>query len=361
VEWRRLDLPFLLSVLVLALLGMLMIYSATGQDSAPRGEFARQAACLVVGLFLLALFSAIDYEFWGRFHWVFYLVGIGLLIAVLGAGHEAKGAQRWLSLGPLGRFQPSEPIKLLLCISLARLLAAPVDRPDHPGGHPFLPGLALTALPLLLILLQPDLGTALVLAALMLAMMYVAGIPFTWLGGLVAAGLALFPFVLRDYQRQRLFIFLNPESDPTGAGWNLIQSRIAIGSGQLWGKGLFLGTQNNLSFVPEHHTDFIFTVVGEELGLVGGLSLLILYAYLLLFGLRVAERARDRFGALLAVGIVATLGFHVLVNIGMTVGLMPITGVPLPFLSYGGSALLTNMMAAGILLSIWLRRPQPRL
>lgn len=358
--WRRLDIPFLLVVPVLAFLGLLMIYSATDRQAGPGSLLSRQMTYLWAGLFLFALFTAVDYEFWGKHHWLLYGLGLALLGAVLvpGVGETARGAARWLSLGPLGSFQPSEPVKLVVAVSLARLLAGPVDRTEPSGGLPFFKALLCALVPAVLIALQPDLGTALVLGALWLTAVYLAGAPAAWISGMVAAALVAFPLLLRDYQRDRLLVFFHPESDPAGAGWNLIQARIAVGSGQVWGKGLFEGTQNRLHFVPEHHTDFIFTVVAEELGLVGGLAILALFGYLLIQGMRTAGRARDRFGALLAAGIVSLWASQVVVNVGMTLGVMPITGLPLPFLSYGGSSLVTNFMAAGILNSIWSRRPE---
>lgn len=354
--WRRLDVPFLLSTLVLCLLGLVMIYSATGQDSA---LVLRQAIMMGAGLALMVFFSMVGYEVWGRMHWLLYLVLLGMLIAVLVVGSSAKGAQRWVELGPLGAFQPSEPAKLLLILVLGRVLAGREDGEEEPPFPRFVKALALMGIPMLLVMLQPDLGTALATAGVGMVMMFAAGIPARWLGGLVLAALAAFPFVLHDYQRERLFVFMNPEADPTDAGWNLIQSKIAVGSGGIWGKGLFQGTQNNLGFVPEHHTDFIFTVVGEELGFVGAASVVLLFAYLVAHALRVADSStRDRYGFLVATGIGTLFAIHVLINVGMTVGLMPITGIPLPFLSYGGSAVMTNLMAIGILTSIWLRRPR---
>lgn len=342
----RVDLPLLLVMLALSALGLTMIYSATGPKG---GELVRQLRTLGIGAALYIFFARVDYHVWARWHWLGYLGGLAATTAVLFIGVTAKGATRWLDLGPLGTFQPSEPLKLLVMVSLARVLSQ-TERP------PFWKPLFMLALPVLAIMAQPDLGTALVLIGLTLILMYLAGIPLAWLLALITAGLLILPNILHDYQRERILVFLDPERDPTGSGWNLIQARLAVGSGQLWGTGLFEGVQKRLKFVPEQHTDFIFTVVGEELGLVGGLVLLALYLYLVLQCLRTAARAPDRFGGLLAAGVGCLLGLHVIINIGMVIGLMPITGLPLPFLSYGGSALMTTMSALGLLTSVWIRR-----
>ena len=355
--WRRLDLILMLCTVVLAVLGLVMICSATG-GAGPGSEVNRQALMLAVGSVALVFFTMVDYRAWARMAPALYVILIGLLMGVLAFGTAAKGAQRWIDLGPLGSFQPSEPAKLLLIMTLARVLAGSEEDEEEPAGPRFLKALCLVGLPMVLVMLQPDLGTAIATASVGMAMMYAAGIPRPWLLGLVAVALSIFPFVLHDYQRQRLLVFLNPEADPTGSGWNILQSRIAIGSGGLWGQGLFQGTQNLLDFVPEHHTDFIFTVLSEELGFVGCVSVLLLLAYLVGQALRTAEVTRNPYGCYLAVGIGTLFAVHTLVNVGMTVGLMPVAGIPLPFLSYGGSAAITNLAALGILNSLWLRRPR---
>jgi rod shape determining protein RodA len=255
-------------------------------------------------------------------------------------------------MGPLGTFQPSEMAKLALIITLARILSLR----EHWKLLDVLKTGLYIGVPWLLILIQPDLGTALVLVAVGMIMLYAVGVKPWILVSAIMAGFLTAPLILQDYQKRRLLTFINPEGDPEGGGWNIIQSTIAIGSGKIWGKGMFLGTQSQLDFVPEHSTDFIFSVMGEELGLVGALSLLILYFLLLWQGITIAQKSKDTFGTLMAIGIVAMLGFHIFVNIGMTIGIMPVVGVPLPFVSYGGSSMLTNMMAVGILGSIYLRR-----
>lgn len=346
---QRLDLPLAPVALILTAVGLVAIYSATGQDLSSEGEFRRQLQFALIGLVLFFLCAWSDYETWGRLHWLLYVVALGFLVAVDVIGHTARGSQRWLSLGPIA-FQPSELAKLAVLNTLARVLSK--------GRGSWMLGLFVAALPMLLIFLQPDLGTALVVAAVVLVLFYAQGANPLWIVTVLVLGLVTGPLVLHDYQRERLMTFMHPERDPTGAGWNLIQSQIAVGSGEIWGKGLFQGTQNQFNFVPEHHTDFIFTVIAEELGLVGGLAVLLLYLYVLSSGLVTARVARDRYGSLLALGIVTVLGFHVVVNVGMVIGLMPVTGVPLPLLSYGGSSLWITMIMLGLLFSVRARRPK---
>jgi rod shape determining protein RodA len=356
--YRRFNWLLALSTVALAVFGVLVIHSADLHNAAAAGEWRKQAAYAVVGIALMSAGAAFDYRRWQRAALWLYALNVLLLVVVMRGGHSALGAQRWISLGPLGTFQPSEPAKLILAMTIAALLAR---KPTVAPRDIFIV-LAAVAVPALLILKQPDFGTTLVVAAILTAELYVGVTSLLHFGVYAAVGAALAAFVvgtnvvLKPFQRSRLLIFLHPHADPQGAGWNLNQSKIAVGSGELFGKGLYHGTQTQLDFVPEHSRDFIFTVVGEELGYVGALGLLALYAAVLFGGLRAAFAARDRFGLLLAVGIVAMLAFHVVVNVGMTVGIMPITGIPLPFMSYGGSAILTDFAAVGILLNIQLQR-----
>ena len=225
--------------------------------------------------------------------------------------------------------------------------------------HDLLPVAAYVGVPFLLVLKQPDLGTSLVFMAIFLGMLFVCGINLRLLGGLFAAGVAMMPLLwhfLKDYQKMRIMVFMDPNVDPLGSGYHIIQSKIAIGSGMLFGKGLFQGTQSQLNFLPENHTDFIFAVVGEELGFLGVVVLLLLYLVVLWRGIKIAQDASDIFGRLLAVGITSMLAFHVLVNVGMTLGIMPVTGIPLPLMSYGVSSLTTNIMSIAMLLNIQLRK-----
>ncbi len=353
---RNLDPLLIGTTLALVAFGLVIVYSTTRGGPHPFIFLRSQLVHLVVGVLVGVVILAVDYRSLAAGARGLYVLNLVLLAAVLVLGRSSLGAQRWISLGPLGQFQPSEFAKLAIVITLAKHMA------DRPGPYEslvdLLPFLAHIALPMVLIFRQPDLGTALVYGAILLGMLYAGGARRRDLATLAAGAALLSPLawhVLKEYQRRRLLVFLDPSLDPLGSGYGIIQSKIAVGSGMLWGKGLFAGTQNVLQFVPEHHTDFIFSVVGEELGFIGALVLLGLFFTWLARGLRIAVVARDRFGALAAVGIVSMVAFHVVVNIGMTVGIMPITGIPLPFISYGGSALMTMLWATALLLNIGMR------
>jgi rod shape determining protein RodA len=279
-----------------------------------------------------------------------------MLVAVMVLGQSALGAQRWIQIGPI-TLQPSEFSKIIMIISLASILEDKIGKLNT--FKDLLPVAAYLAVPFLLVLKQPDLGTSLVFLAIFIGMIFAAGVNLRLLAMIFGAGIACLPVLwhfLKDYQKMRIMVFMDPNVDPLGSGYHIIQSKIAIGSGMLFGKGLFGGTQSQLNFLPENHTDFIFAVVGEELGFVGAAILLILYLILLYRGVKIAREASDNFGMLLAVGISSMLAFHVLVNVGMTTGIMPVTGIPLPLMSYGVSSLTTNMMSIGILLNIYMRR-----
>ncbi len=345
------------AAVVLALCGVLFINSADLHEPDAGGEWRKQLAYIFIGVTGMAILSAIDYHKWQRWAFGLYIANLLLLGLVMVGGRSALGAQRWINLGPV-QFQPSEPAKLILAICLAALLA----RTATVGWREMATAIAAVGLPALLILKQPDLGTALVLFAILTATLFF-GVTRTWFFGAYAAAGTLLgvlavqtSIILKPFQRNRLLVFLHPDADPQGAGWNLNQSKIAVGSGELFGKGLYHGTQTQLNFVPEHSRDFIFTVVGEEFGYVGSIALLALYAVVLFGAVRAMLAARDRFGLLLAAGLIAMLVFHITINIGMTVGIMPITGIPLPFLSYGGTAILTDFAAVGLLLNIYLQR-----
>jgi rod shape determining protein RodA len=340
-----------------SLAGILFIHSATLHDSTAGDEVKKQAVYVIAGIALMFVVAFVDYHNWERWALPIYAINLALLVFILIKGHSSLGAQRWIQLGPV-QFQPSEPAKLTIAIAIAALLCR--------GSYNKLRDLALplvvVAVPALLIVKQPDLGTALVLLAILTTQLFF-GLPnlldfAIYLTSLVsvAAFVITSNVILKPFQKARLLIFLNPKSDPQGAGWNLNQSKIAVGSGELFGKGLFHGTQTQLNFVPEHSRDFIFTVVGEETGFLGALVLVALYCVVIYGGLRAMFTARDRFGFLLAAGIVAMFAFHIVVNIGMTVGIMPITGIPLPFMSYGGSSVITNFIAVGMLLNIHMQR-----
>ncbi|HYL26846.1 MAG TPA: rod shape-determining protein RodA [Candidatus Nitrosotalea sp.] len=355
---RNFNWPLAVAGVLIAGIGIVCVRSAGLHTSGAANEFQKQILYLLMGVPVMFGISLVDYRTWQRWAPGLYAVNLLLLLFILRGGHSALGAQRWISLGPFGTFQPSEPAKLVIAISLAAVLC----RSTYQNLAELWKPLLTVAIPALLILKQPDLGTSLVLLAILsvelfFALPKLADFGIFALGVLVVAAAALGTnAVLKPFQRARLFVFLNPKADPQGAGYNLNQSKIAVGNGEWFGRGLYHGTQTQLNFVPEHSRDFIFTVLAEEWGFAGALALLALYAGVLYGGIRSMLAARDRFGFLLAAGLVGVLFFHVLINLGMTVGIMPITGIPLPFMSYGGSAMLTDFVALGILLNIYSQR-----
>ncbi|MDR7481788.1 MAG: rod shape-determining protein RodA [Armatimonadota bacterium] len=349
---REIDWPLVATTVLLAAYGVVVLVSATHGAPGAAVLLRGRALHLAAGAVALVVAMQVDYRRLAALAPLLYAATLLALAAVLVAGDSRLGAQRWIGLGPLGSVQPSEMAKLVVVITLARHLDAARALPRLLALVPYA---AHVAVPTLLIVRQPDLGTALVLLAILASMLYVAGARPVDLAAAAAGATALLPFLwgaLHDYQRRRLLAFLDPQADPLGAGYAVIQAKIAVGSGQLFGKGLFAGTQNVLRFIPEQHTDFIFTVVGEELGLLGATVLLVLYGIWLWRALAIAAGARDRLGGLIATGIATMVAFHVVVNIGMTVGLLPVTGIPLPLLSYGGTSLLTTLAGTGLLLGI---------
>lgn len=355
---RNFNWPLAIAGVLVAGIGVVCVHSAGIRTPGAGGEFEKQVLYVVLGLGVMVCCSLIDYHNWQRWAPGLYVVNLLLLLFILRGGHSAMGAQRWISLGPLGTFQPSEPAKLVVAITLAAVLS----RGTYANLQELWKPLLAVAIPALLILKQPDLGTSLVLLAILTVELFFAlpklgDFGIYALGVLVVAAAALGTnAVLKPFQRARLFVFLNPKADPQGVGYNLDQSKIAVGNGEWFGRGLYHGTQTQLNFVPEHSRDFIFTVLAEEWGFVGACILLALYAAILYGGIRTMLAARDRFAFLLAAGLVGMLFFHVLVNLGMTIGVMPITGIPLPFMSYGGSAALTDFAAVGILLNIYVQK-----
>jgi rod shape determining protein RodA len=352
---RNFNWPLAVAGFLIALIGLICVRSAGLHTPGAAGEFQKQILYLALGILVMICISLVDYRTWQRWAPGLYALNLLLLIFILRGGHSAMGAQRWISLGSLGTFQPSEPAKLAIAIALAAVLC----RGTYQNLQELWKPLATVAVPALLILKQPDLGTALVLLAILTVELFFAlpkigDFGIYALGVLVVAAAALGTnAVLKPFQRARLFVFLNPRADPQGAGYNLNQSKIAVGNGEWFGRGLYHGTQTQLNFVPEHSRDFVFTVLAEEWGFAGAFALLAFYAAVLYGGIRSMLAARDRFGFLLAAGLVGMLFFHVLINLGMTIGIMPITGIPLPFMSYGGSAMLTDFIAFGILLNIY--------
>jgi rod shape determining protein RodA len=316
----------------------------------------RQLLWGVLGGLVFVTLVSIDYRTLARWAYPAYFAGLLALAAVLVAGRAAQGARRWLAVGPL-TFQPSELFKLGLLLAVARYLAT--RETERPGWDRVLVPLALAAPALALIVKQPDLGTALVLLPVVVVLAVAGGARWRDLGLLAGAGLAIAPalwFRLHDYQRERLLVYVDPSRDPLGSAWNVIQAKITIGSGQLLGKGLFGGTQSRLAFLPERHTDFIFAAFAESWGFAGGILLLGLFGGLVLRGFEVAATARDRLGSLLATGATALLVTQALVNLGMVTGLLPVVGIPLPLVSYGGSALLTALGAVAIIANVRMRR-----
>jgi rod shape determining protein RodA len=356
-----------------------------------------------VGLLIALLLTRINYQNFLRWHWYVYAVNVATLIAVMALGDSAKGAQRWISLGGF-KFQPSEFAKIALVITLAAVL----HRRQARQFPEFLKALAITLPPWLLVFVQPDLGSSLVFGIITMGMLYWAGanpgwivllvsplvgavlfgmgLPF-WIAWSIAMGvLAWFTLpwrnwsaalallvnigsgflgkvfwgVLKEYQKERLTTFLNPEKDPWGAGYHLNQSRIAVGAGELWGQGITQGTQTQLNFIPEQHTDFIFSAIGEECGFIGSMILVLVFWYLCWRVLNIALTSKDNFGSLLAIGFLSMIVFQVIVNIGMNLGIAPVTGIPLPWISYGRSALLKNFMAIGLIESVAAARRSTR-
>ncbi len=349
----------LLTTLTILGLGAMTVYSATyDASSAMHTSHAwRQATWASVGLVGLLVAVFFDYRKLERYAFLFYAAGLCLLIAVPLFGSMGGGSRRWLSFGPV-TLQPSETMKLALIILLARLF----HHRTHPGGlrlRDLAVPTAVTMVPVLLILGQPDLGTAGVFLFVFASMLLLAGPSPGTLGLLVLAALGAVPLLLsqlKPYQLKRITTFLNPELDPLGAGYHVIQSKIAIGSGGLTGRGYLHGTQNQLNFLPEQHTDFIFSVFSEEWGFVGAIGLIGLYVLLLVRGLVVVNRAKERFGALLAFGVLANVFWQAAINLGMTTGMLPVVGITLPFFSYGGSSLVTLMVGLGLVINVNMRR-----
>ncbi len=352
------DWILLLQVILVAAIGIVNLYSATAAWSgAATPVYLKQLSWFGLGLLVVVLFSLFDYRHLEYLGMPAYGVTLLLLVAVLVVGRTSMGATRWLSVGGIG-LQPSEVMKIVIIIVLARFFAEKGSVQGFALGELLLPG-GLLLVPVLLVIKQPDLGTAMLLLAIGGTMGLFAGIRRAALAVLgVCGSLAAVGgwFVLHDYQRQRIFTFLNPDRDPLGRGYHIIQSKIAVGSGGLFGQGFRQGTQAQLSFLPERHTDFAFSVFAEEWGFAGCLVLLALYLLIVLWGLYIARRASDRFGMFLALGVSAMLFWHIVVNLGMVIGLLPVVGVPLPLFSYGGTSMLTTMCGIGLLLNVSMRR-----
>lgn len=356
---KNLDFTLIGVTILLNIISLFMIGSATHVNGPTEDRFwylQRQAIFMVFNYILVFLSLDFNYNSLKNIAKPLYIFNLLVLFAVLFFGHSALGAQRWIQLGPIS-LQPSEFSKIIMIVALANFIDNRKDHMQKPVE--LLPIFVFVFLPALIVMRQPDLGTSLVFFAVTLGMIYIAGINIKFLMSMFGIGIAMLPIFwtfLQDYQKLRIKVFMDPNLDPLGSGYHVIQSKIAIGSGLLTGKGLFGGTQSQLNFLPENHTDFIFAVVGEELGFVGATIVIILYGILIYRGYKIALEAKDDFGALIAIGIISMFIFHILVNVGMTTGVMPVTGIPLPFMSYGVSALTTNMLCVGLLLNIGMRR-----
>ncbi|MEV4249378.1 rod shape-determining protein RodA [Streptosporangium canum] len=359
---HRMDGVLLVAVAALAVIGTMLVWSST-RTWAPgsTGLVKKHILNLCIGTVLTGTAAMVDHRRLRAYAPLAYgLSLLGLFLVITPLGSTVNGAHSWIMVGGGFAFQPSEFAKLGLVLMLAMLMAQPATGTDRPRGLDVGIALVVGAFTMGLVMLQPDLGTTMVLGVITAAALVVAGVRKRWIGGLVllvvgGAVAVWFLDVLEPYQIARFTAFLNPASDPRGVGYNSTQSLIAIGSGELFGKGLFDGGQTTGRFVPEQHTDFIFTVAGEEFGFLGSVTVVALLGVILLRGMRIARQCDDRFGTLTAGVIVCWLAFQSFVNIGMTIGIMPITGLPLPFVSYGGTATFANMIAIGLLQAIHIR------
>ncbi len=362
---RQLDLVLLAAVTALVSLGGLLVWSATKEHQLalgldPQAFLKRHIINAALGTALGTAAALVDYRALRAYApFVYGFSCLGLLVVLSPLGATINGAHSWIVLPAGFQIQPSEFAKLAIVVGMAMLLGEKRDGEATPRDTDVVGVLALCAVPMGLIMLQPDFGTTMVFIFTILGVLTVAGAPARWIGGLIVAGVLvgglLAPHLLKDYQLDRFRVVANPHAAPHTVGYNTQQARIAIGSGGVFGKGLFHGTQTQGRFIPEQQTDFVFTVAGEELGLVGAGTIVLLLGVVLWRGLRIASQASDPFGRLLAAGVVSWFGFQSFVNIGMTLGIMPVTGLPLPFVSYGGSSMFANLMAVGLLQNVHMR------
>ncbi len=353
---------FVLLVTIVCTIGFLTLYSAAG--TAGHGSIdpwaSRQMMRFLVGMAIMLAVAVVDVRSWMRWSYSIYGVALVLLVAVQIRGSVGMGAQRWIDLGFI-QLQPSEIMKVALVLALARYFHG---ASYQDTGRPtfLLVPVVMVFLPVGLVLKQPDLGTAMMLTLASGAMFFLAGVRAWKFGVIIGGGLAVIPIAwrfMRDYQRQRILTFLNPESDPLGAGYHILQSKIALGSGGLFGKGFMQGTQSHLNFLPEKQTDFIFTMLAEEHGLIGGVVLISLYGMIIAYGYAMSLRARNQFGRLVGLGLTTTFFLYVFINTAMVMGLVPVVGVPLPLISYGGTAMLTLLFGFGLILCVYIHRDVP--
>ncbi len=357
---KLISINWLLVILIVMVagVGFAMLFSAAGGNMDPWAK--RQIVRFGVAFGIMIVVATINIRIWLRYAYALYFLALALLVAVEVAGHVGMGAQRWISLGFVN-IQPSELMKIFLVLALARYYNASAIEDIGRISRLFVP-IMLIAAPTVLILRQPDLGTAIMVAMTGAVVLFLAGVRLWKFVVVGIAGLAAAPIAwqfLHEYQKKRVLTFLNPETDPLGAGYHIIQSKIALGSGGLMGKGFMQGPQSHLHFLPEMQTDFIFTMLAEEFGLAGGLALIILYALILTYGMIIAARSRNQFGRLVASGITSTFFFYVFINIAMVTGLIPVVGVPLPLVSYGGTVMLTLMIGFGLVIGVGVHRDVP--
>lgn len=348
------DGPLLILLLILASGSLFVLYSASGKSW---DLLIKQASSFGIGLVSMFIIAQVEPRFMARWVPLAYVIGVVLLVAVDVMGHNAMGATRWINIPGVIRFQPSEFMKIIMPATIAWYLS---KRNLPPHLKHVVASLGLIGVPFVLIVRQPDLGTSLLILASGAFVLFMAGLRWRWILSVIAAAVpaavVMWFFFMHDYQKQRILTFLDPESDPLGTGWNIIQSKAAIGSGGVFGKGWLMGTQSHLDFLPESHTDFIIAVLGEEFGLVGICALLLIYLALIGRGLVITAQAQTLYGKLLAGSLTMTFFVYVFVNIGMVSGLLPVVGVPLPFISYGGTSLVTLLSAFGVLMSIHTHR-----
>ncbi|MBW1666769.1 MAG: rod shape-determining protein RodA [Deltaproteobacteria bacterium] len=356
---KNFDWILLLLLIIISAISVLNLYSATYPLRQAGGSviFMKQIYWFIIGFAALLFMTTFDYHLLGRLAYPAYFFALALLIVVLLKGEVRSGSQRWLSLGGV-MFQPAELMKIALVIALARFFS----EHDHPNGYrlrdlwrPFL----LMALPCGLIIKEPDLGTALTIGIVCFSVILFAKVRLKSLLILVIGAFLAAPFIwvnLQEYQQKRILTYLSPEMDPLGAGYHINQSKIAIGSGLVWGKGFLQGTQTRLHFLPEQHTDFAFSVLAEEWGFAGSLILLLLYLFLMLWGINIARTSKDKFGALISLGVVAIIFWQMAINVSMVTGLLPVVGIPLVLFSYGGSSIVSTMAGMGLLMNISMRR-----
>lgn len=356
---QNFDWVLLILLIIIAGVSILNLYSSTYPIREIGGAqiFKKQIYWFLIGFFVFFMMTTFNYSLLERMAFPAYFISVILLVIVLIVGKVSSGSQRWLVLGPIS-FQPSELMKIAMVMVLAKFFSEQGGSSEYRLRDLWQPFL-LILFPFAFILKEPDLGTALFLALLSASMVLIAKVHWKSLLIFFAACASFAPFVwigLKDYQRARIMTFINPDMDPLGAGYHINQSKIAIGSGFLWGKGFLQGTQTRLHFLPEQHTDFAFSVLAEEWGLIGSVALLFLYLFLILWGLNIARSSKDRFGSMMAIGIVGIVFWQVVINVGMVTGLLPVVGIPLLLFSYGGSSLITSMAALGLLMNISMRR-----